>query len=119
MFKDKLKELREKNNISQRDLADKLNISQATLSNYERGLRQPHSQAEWLSIANYFNVTVGYLMDETDNNTDVKIIPYDGDTNISMDDFTYAMYNESRKLTDSEKQIILNLARQLNEQKEQ
>lgn len=119
MFKDKLKNLRKSKGLSQNKLAEELNIAQSTLANYESGARQPRTKDDWLSIANYFNVTVGYLMDETDNNTDVKIIPYDGDTNISMDDFTYAMYNESRKLTDSEKQIILNLARQLNEQKEQ
>lgn len=118
MFKDKIKNLRESKNLSQRQLAKELNISQATLSNYERGDRQPHSQVEWLAIANYFNVTVGYLMGETGDNTDVKTIPYDGSTNITMDDFTYAMYNESRTLTDNEKQIILNLARQLNEQKD-
>lgn len=118
MFQDKIKNLRESKGLSQQKLAEELNISRSTIANYESGVRQPRTKDDWLAIANYFNVTVGYLMDETGENTDVKTIPYDGSTNITMDDFTYAMYNESRTLTDSEKQIILNLARQLNEQKD-
>lgn len=63
MFKDKVKNLREAKGLSQRQLADELCISHSTLANYERGVRQPRTQDDWVKIANYFNVSVDYLMD--------------------------------------------------------
>ena len=32
-----------------------------------------------------------------------------------MDDFTYAMQNEAKELTEMDKQILLSMARQLND----
>lgn len=33
---------------------------------------------------------------------------------MTMDDFTYAMQNETKELTDGDKELLLSLARQLN-----
>lgn len=38
---DKLKEIRESRNMTQKETAQKLNIAATTLSNYERGTREP------------------------------------------------------------------------------
>lgn len=43
-------------------------------------------------------------------------LPHDSvDMDISMDDFTYAMQNEAKELTEMDKQILLSMARQLND----
>jgi len=66
MFKDRLKELRYKKELSQRELASILNLSPSTIAMYETGQREP--DAETLSkIADFFGVTIDYLLGRTDN----------------------------------------------------
>lgn len=59
-FATRLQYLRNLEGITQRVLADRLNISRSCLANYERGKRQPDEQI-LLLMARYFNVTVEYL----------------------------------------------------------
>jgi transcriptional regulator with XRE-family HTH domain len=62
----KLKELRKSRNISQLKLAMELNMNQNTISRYETGEREA-GYAELIAIANYFNVSIDYLLERTDN----------------------------------------------------
>jgi transcriptional regulator with XRE-family HTH domain len=62
----KLKELRKSRNISQLKLAMELNMNQNTISRYETGEREA-GYAELIAIADYFNVSVDYLLERTDN----------------------------------------------------
>lgn len=61
-------------------------------------------------IADVFCVDVDVL---TGNKT--KKAPTDGERDMTMDDFTYAMQNEAKDLTDMDKQILLSMAKQLND----
>lgn len=62
----KLKELRKSRNISQLKLAMELNMNQNTISRYETGEREA-GYAELIAIADYFNVSIDYLLERTDN----------------------------------------------------
>ena len=62
----RLKELRKKKGISQLRLATDLNTTQNTISRYETGEREP-GIAELIKIAEYFNVSVDYLIGRTEN----------------------------------------------------
>ena len=62
----RLKELRKKKGISQLRLATDLNTTQNTISRYETGEREPGID-ELIKIADYFNVSVDYLIGRTDN----------------------------------------------------
>ena len=64
-----LKKLREDRNISAIKFSEDLSIHRGTLSNWETGKRTPDSQT-LLKIADYFNVTVDYLLGNTDRKTD-------------------------------------------------
>ena len=57
----RLKLLRKEKKISQLKLALDLNMSQNTISRYETGEREP-GISELISIANYFNVSIDYLL---------------------------------------------------------
>ena len=57
-----LRELLEDNEITQKQLAEDLNIAPSTLGNYIRGIREPDFQMLKLFAA-YFNVTTDYLLD--------------------------------------------------------
>ena len=62
----KLKELRKQRKISQVKLSIDLNMSQNTISRYETGERQP-GITELILLADYFNVSIDYLVGRTDN----------------------------------------------------
>lgn len=62
----RLKEIRKAKGISQLKLALDLNTNQNTISRYETGEREP-GIAELIKIADYFNVSIDYLVERTDN----------------------------------------------------
>lgn len=62
----RLKELRRARRITQLRLAMDLNMAQNTISRYESGEREP-GIAELILIADYFDISVDYLLERTDN----------------------------------------------------
>ena len=62
----RLKELRKKRNISQLKLAMDLNMNQNSISRYETGEREA-DYATLILFADYFNVSLDYLLERTDN----------------------------------------------------
>ena len=60
-FGDILRGLLEQDGISQKQLADALNLAPSTLGNYIRGLREPDF-ATLSRIADYFGVTADFLL---------------------------------------------------------
>lgn len=59
-FKQLLKQLRFEFNLSQEDLAKKLNVSKSTVAMYETGRRTP-SASVYEALADIFNVDIDYL----------------------------------------------------------
>ena len=56
----RIKELREKNNLTLRGLGKEINMSSSRISQYETGKREPKLET-WQALANFFDVTVTYL----------------------------------------------------------
>ncbi|WP_242861011.1 helix-turn-helix domain-containing protein [Clostridium scatologenes] len=63
-FKERLKGLREDHDLTQLEVAQALNITRATLANYEQGIREPDFVL-LVKIANYYDVTLDYLLCRT------------------------------------------------------
>ena len=61
-----LKKIRKEKGISQLKLAMELNMSQNTISRYETGEREPGIN-ELIRIADYFNISIDYLLERTHN----------------------------------------------------
>ena len=74
MFSIRLKELRQKHNLSQREFAEILKVSTGTVGNWEVGMREPDFKT-LIKIANFFNVSCDYLLDRfsTDDEDENKI----------------------------------------------
>ena len=62
----RLKELRKKRKISQIKLQMDTGIEQALISKYENGKRVPPTET-LIVLAEYFNVSIEYLVGRTDN----------------------------------------------------
>lgn len=60
-FGQRLRQLREQNNLTLRELADKVNVSYSALGNYERDVREPNI-AIIEKLSNLFEVDAGYLL---------------------------------------------------------
>ena len=60
-FKDRLKELRQANGLSQMQLAKELNLSQSAVAKWELGKTEPTASAI-IKVAKYFNETTDYLL---------------------------------------------------------
>ena len=73
MFKDKISELMKKEDISQRELAKKIQINESAMSRYLSGERIPRTDII-TKLAKYFNVSVEELLDEHVINTNFKEI---------------------------------------------
>lgn len=63
-------------------------------------------------IASYLGITTDYLLTGEETK---KAPTSEGEREITFDDFTYAMQNESKDLTEADKQILLSMAKQLND----
>ncbi|MBR6394999.1 MAG: helix-turn-helix transcriptional regulator [Ruminococcus sp.] len=64
----RLKELRKQKGMTQLRLAIELDTNQNTISRYESGERQADYQT-LIRIADYFGVSIDYLLERTDNPT--------------------------------------------------
>lgn len=76
----RLKELRKEKKLTQKELADKINVSKITVLRWENGERQiKPDKAE--KLADFFGVSVGYLLGYTENSViydDEQIFENDG-----------------------------------------
>lgn len=66
MFGQRLKVLRNKKGMLQKDLANLLRVSPSTIGMYERGKRDPDTDTV-VFLAKYFNVSTDYLLGLVDN----------------------------------------------------
>ena len=70
----RLLELRNEKGLSQRELARIMNVSQGTYNNWENANTQP-SIEQLISLANFFEVSVDYLIGRTDDMGNAVHIP--------------------------------------------
>lgn len=103
----RIKEIRECNNLKQADLAKHLQVSQGTLSNWERGAHDPDNES-LSKLADYFKVSTDYLLGRTNNPKGVA-------EEINIDTLEFALYGEARELDEEDKAELLRNARRMRE----
>lgn len=67
----RIKELRQKNNLTLKELGQKIGMANNTLSQYETGKRKPKLET-WNKLAEYFNVSIPYLQGIDEDIYDLK-----------------------------------------------
>ncbi|RAU97135.1 helix-turn-helix domain-containing protein [Paenibacillus sp. YN15] len=103
---DKIALLREKRGLTQEDLANKIGISRASLSHYEKNRREP-DYTTLTKLADFFHVSVDYLLGRTSEPTqvtDMAIRDFSENLELSdeqlLDKFSFTV--DGRKLTPEE-----------------
>lgn len=74
-FKERLKELRTQRKLSQQELADKINLTKQTISQYERGVREPDYE-NLSALCDVFNVSTDYMLGKDD--VTMRLLDADG-----------------------------------------
>lgn len=72
-FSTVLKQLRERENLTQEELAKRLGISRSRLASYEQGQREPDLELLEV-IADFFNVDMDYLLGRVNSTTKIDQI---------------------------------------------
>ena len=98
-FSIRLKELRKERGLTQEDLSKLSGISFPTISRYENGQRDEPKLTILKTLANYFDVTIDYLVGDTD----IK------ETNFTSNEIG-RIFND---LDDDGKRILMDLAKTL------
>lgn len=91
-MKNRIKELRQKQNLTLKELSSRTGISAVNLSRYERGSVQPREQM-WKKLSEYFEVTVPYLQGY-DSKVDALIDKWKNDQIIQIVDKLNALQND-------------------------
>lgn len=97
-FTQRLIRLRKQNIKTQEEMANIINVKRTTYSGYERGIiSPPYDKIE--SIANYFKVSVDYLMGNTNN------VNYTDENSVEVDDVNQSLSDLIDKLKDKSKPL--------------
>lgn len=86
-------------------------VPRSTMSELNNGRSKDLSKPNAQKFADILGVT----LDEVYGEETKKAPTQDGERAITFDDFTFAMQNESKDLTEMDKQILLSMAKQLND----
>lgn len=110
---ERILELCQSKNITVGKMCTEIQIRRSLISDLKMG-RKNSLAAETLSkIAYYFGTNVEYLLGKEQKETPAE----SGERTLTFDDFTYAMHEASKNLSERDKQILLGMAEQLKKSK--
>lgn len=99
---EKIKARRKALGLTQTELGERLGVQKNAVSKWECGRVEDIPASKLKAMAALFGVPPSYLMDAG--------APEPGDE-VSFDQFTYAMYSETRDLPEEKKRMLLDMAR--------
>lgn len=109
----RIKELRKNKGVTVKELSEIIGISQSMLSNYENGNSEPRDKETWRKLADYFGVSVAYVMGLTDDKSiKTAIVPQEeiekGIELFNIDFIDFLKYHDLY-LTDNQINIAINM----------
>ena len=103
-YMNRIKELREKKNISMKAAAQQLNIPYTTYVNYEKGSREPTSEM-LITLADFFNTSIDYLIGRDTLNS----IENDMTIDSFEDEDIYRIERARKAMPEKERQKMMNI----------
>lgn len=99
MFQERLKSLRLEKKLTQKDISEKLKISQPTYQQWESGKRNPSGET-LQKFAVFFDVSTDYLLGNTDRKQSSK---FEQDLEKSLNSFHSF---DGKEMSDNDREII-------------
>lgn len=99
---ERLKNECEKHGKTLYGMCRELGISKGVMTNLKSGISQSLSVATLNKFADALGVSIEYLANGEERQQE------------PIDDFAYALYNETKSLTEDQKTLLLQLAKQMN-----
>lgn len=93
-------------------------VSRGNLTDLKMGRQFGLSAKNANKIATYFGVSVGYLLGTEDEGKKIEPSGKAEGQDVTFDDFTYALHDETKELTEENKQKLLEMARFFKEQQD-
>lgn len=106
VFYDVFKALCDKKGVSCRRATMEMGLSASIATSWKRTGAMPKGETLH-KIADYFGVSVDYLLGTKKENAPAS----SGERKITFDDFSYAMYEETKDLPHDKRQMLLEMAR--------
>lgn len=103
MFKTRIKELRNKHNLTMSELGDKLGVGKSAIAGYESGQRNPKIETLH-KLSSIFNVSADYLLGLTDNPT-----PVEESTNLAKLIENNSFHYNGEKLSEADLHLLIGL----------
>ena len=111
-FGETLRELRRKNELTQREVAEHLNVERSTYAYYERGTTEPSLETA-RKLAGIFNVSLEDLLPQSDNHRLVRVGDPASGTLMRGSEGEEDFLDCYRNLTPEQKEKLRAFARQL------
>ncbi len=90
-------------------VAQEIGVAKSTIMRYEKGTIKKIKLPVIEAIARVLRVNPAWICFKSEN------MNPDANSSVTLDDFTYALQNEAKTLNDMDKEILLSMAKQLNE----
>ena len=107
-------ELRKKSKLSQEELAERIGVSQKSISKYEQQTVRPSWEA-LIAMADLFNVTVDYLLGRSDI---PEHLSADSSPSAPLDPGTQKILNTFSMLNEDNRDILIGEAKKLLKQQQ-
>lgn len=101
-FADRLRTLRTKKKITQKEVADRLGISESAYGYYEQGRRQPPQESYGI-LAELFDVSLDYLILGSEHTIDEKL------RDVMSDPYAMLMFNDFPTASEEDKKMLLEI----------
>ena len=111
MLQERIKELRKKAKLTQKQVAEKLDMPQSLYSNLERGIKQAN-QKRLKQFSDFYDVSTDYLL----GNTDIKSKTLETDLNKTLD--TVRSF-DGKPITDADRETIREILKRRQLEREQ
>lgn len=110
-FAQVFRNLRTKSNLTQQEMADKLNISRSSIGMYEKGEREPSFEL-LETIADYFNVDMNFLLGKSELSKHIPDSYYLNEDAREMAEFIFqnpeykVLFDASRKVSKEDIDVV-------------
>lgn len=115
MFSDRFEELCAQKGVKPGTACTEMGVSRSLAAKWKSTGTEKPSAEVLEKMSDYFKMSINEILSGKKETAPTP----EGEREIGFDDFTYAFNGEVKELTESDKQLLLSMARQLNEARKQ